>query len=152
MARGSPAAGAPRRRAGANTVRTPGRSPAIAVGIEDAHERRRQGQEDPGAVARGAVGGEGAAMTEGAEAAERQGEHPGAGPAAGVRDEPDPAGVVLVARVVEGRLGALAVPGLSLWGAVFGHLRLPIGRRTNRRPMTGGCGPASAPGRWGQAW
>ncbi len=100
------------------------------VRVEDADERRRQGQQDPGTVARRAVSREGAPVTQGAQTAEGEGEDACTRPAAGVRNEPDPAGIVLVARVVEGRLLAEPVPGLSLWGAVVGHRRLPIGRRT----------------------
>ncbi len=96
----------------------------FAIGIEEAQERRRQGEEDPRAIARGAVRGEGPAMTEGAEAPEREREDATAGRATGVRDEPDAARVVLVARVVQPRLSSSAVRGLSLWGAVVGHRRL----------------------------
>ena len=103
--------------------------------IEEAHERRRQGEEDPGAVARGAVCGKGPAMAQGAESPEGQREDAPVGCAAGVRDEPHAARVVLVARVVQPRLTSSAVRGLSLWGAVSGHLRLPIGRRADRRPI-----------------
>ena len=64
-------------------------------------DARLERQQDAGAVARGAVGGECAAVTERAEPGqgERQDERPR--PPAGVSHEPDPAGIVLVAWVVE---------------------------------------------------
>ena len=91
-------------------------------------------------------------MTQGAEAAEGEVEDACTRPATGIRDEPDSAGVVLVARVIEGRLGVEPVPGPSLWGAVVGHRRLPIGRR-----MPGGrswwvtAGERTGPF-WGSGW
>ena len=75
--------------------------PATETRGERVEQARLERQEDAGAVARCAVGGERPAMTERAQPGQGERQDPVARPSAGVRDEPDAARVVLVATVVE---------------------------------------------------
>ena len=74
---------------------------------------------DPGAVAGFAVGAERAAMAQRGQSGERQGEHPVARSATGVRHEPDAARIVLIPRVVERHGEGAAAAGSVL--ASRGH-------------------------------
>ncbi len=103
--------------------------------IDHVQQRRGDRQQDAGAVAGGAVRGECAAMPECGEPAERERQDPRPGAPACIGDEPDTAGVVLVARVVERRLRVPA--GASLWrdGGALAHLSGPSsGARDGKSP------------------
>ena len=73
--------------------------------IEEEADRRSEREQDARPVARFTVRREGATVTEGREAGQREREHPPGGPSTGIRDEPDAARVVLEGGVVERRVG-----------------------------------------------
>src|SRR6185503_488382 len=109
---------------------------------ETRQDRRRQRERDAGAVGGGAVCAERAAVRERRQAAEGEWQDISAPPATGVRDEPDPAGVVLELRVVErGRVPA----------AVGSTRRLDRHRRTRIviRRREGGTGDEAITMRFG---
>ena len=80
---------------------------------EECQEGTVERECDARAIARFAIGPECAAMPERGEAGQGQRQHPVARPSARVRDEADTARIVLVPRVVQGRVGIerVAAPG-----------------------------------------
>ncbi len=81
-----------------------------------------EGEGDPGAVAGLAVGTERAAMAQRGQPGEGEGEDPVMRSAAGIRDEPDAACIVLVPRVVERHGEGAAVAGSVLAGRGHGQV------------------------------
>ena len=121
---------------------------AAALAGEQLQQRSVERQRDPGAVARLAVGAERAAMAERGQPGEGQRQDPVARPAAGVRDEPDAAGVVLEPRVVE--RASVGVRSRSL--VMLSTARLRRGDGTGRRrgeSTAAGSGATSDVGRGG---
>ena len=110
-----------------------------AVAGQELEQRPVQRQRDPGTVARFAVRAERAAMAERRQPGQGQRQDPLARPSAGVRDEPDPARVMLEPRVVQrGRAALLSGPGVA-------GSRLCSGEGTSRPPSIGVDGrPAEA--------
>ena len=133
------AVAAPFASGGAKTVTIPGR-PATSV-RQPGEDARLERQQDAGAVARGAVGGECAAVTERAEPGQGERQDARPRPPAGVRHEPDAAGIVLVAWVVE-RVRPANGHGRGGSSASFG-----IGSLTVGRPAAG-VRRETGPGRW----
>ena len=139
--------------AAGTATRSPGRRGRGVAG-DQLEERPIERERDAGAVARLAVGPERPAMTQRAETGQRQRQDAIARPAAGVRDEPDAAGVVLVARVVQRAAGAAGTEALDRvhgWSPEKGTDRPPSrgvdgGRSRGRRRQDGGEGPGH-PGR-----
>ena len=100
-------------------------------------ERRRERQQDAGAVARLAVGRGGAAVANPAETLDQQVDGSPGRRARGIRDEADPAGVALDGRVVKLRSDRSPSPGRRL--APFAGVRFALPLQVfNRRRR--GCG------------
>ena len=114
---------------------TAGRVAASSTPATSSSTARSSGSEIAGTVARGAIGAERPAMAEGGQTGQGQRQDPVARAAARVRDEPDAAGIVLVARVVE-RGPGIATIGVH-WQVSGGDDAAAVGGTT-----------AAAGGRW----
>ena len=109
--RGRAPAARPLRPRGRNSDTMPGR-PAAAGPASSSRSDRSRGSDTPGSVARLAVGPECAAVTQGSQPGKGKRQDPVARPAAGVRDEPDAARVMLEPRFVE-RSGGRGAGGVA---------------------------------------
>ena len=121
-----------------SSMTTPGRAAARSP-ARNARSDRIQRQRDAGAVTRLAIGPERAAVGQRGQTGERQRQDPVARPAAGVRDEPDAARVVLEARVVQRRRDRATRRGAlrSRW-SVSMVLASPEGRSGRCREVDSG--------------